>query len=402
MSIKRGVLLLVLCLVALAIAWQSQQVRPLMQYGFQVRLAREEPAGDAQAGAGEEGGQAVAEKDKAGTLPAFLKRFDEFVLEQGDSLVSAALTAHLPAATLSTEQGGSASAELTTVYGALHTLVPGVLLSGRLLYQEEVDAGAKVAVLDEGLAIALFRQGDPVGLRFTLLGQELLVVGVVRHQRGLGDRAEYGLMAPLSAFPGDTPWEMMLAQLAPKGSSGVRAGLVGALTAWQPGGQAINLAKEQYRTLLPLRVLVCLLLFSLSLAGLAAARKVAARMLARARALLEQDYVFRLLPRLVLMGLCVALAFAAALALMALALTKLVEPVYVFPEWVPAIPVEPREIARTFWQNRSQASSLVSYRSRELLSLRAQQGYLTACAALAGGLLISPLSRLLRWIKGLR
>ena len=162
MSIKRGVLLLVLCLVALAIAWQSQQVRPLMQYGFQVRLAREEPAGDAQAGAGEEGGQAVAEKDKAGTLPAFLKRFDEFVLEQGDSLVSAALTAHLPAATLSTEQGGSASAELTTVYGALHTLVPGVLLSGRLLYQEEVDAGAKVAVLDEGLAIALFRQGDPV------------------------------------------------------------------------------------------------------------------------------------------------------------------------------------------------------------------------------------------------
>ena len=57
--------------------------------------------------------------------------------------------------------------------------------------QEEVDEGRPVAVIDEGLAIALFRQGDPVNMKSELFNQTFTVVGVTCFARTVGDRAEY-------------------------------------------------------------------------------------------------------------------------------------------------------------------------------------------------------------------
>lgn len=394
MWIKRAFILLVLAALAFLLASQAFAVPSLLQYGFQPRL---QAAGDVNGG--QENG-AEQEKQAPNPLVPFLKSWDLLREEQADSLRSAALTAHLGNVSLSTENGSSAAAELTAAYGELHALEPGVLLFGRRLFPEELDTGTASAVLDEGLAIALFRRGDPLGERFTLLGQEFRVVGVLRHRRDLGDRAEYGLMVPIKAFESQPAWEMMLAQMNAKGGAGTRAGLGKALTVWQPSGQVIDLVKEKYRAVLPLRVLLCVLVFALSLVAIGASTMASKRLLVKCRADLQREYAHQLLPRFALSAILALLMYAASLALMAFALVELAAPVYVFPEWVPAILVEPREIARTFWNNRAQASALVSMRSREALQLRVLQSYLTVIAVLAALALVKPLSALRARMKG--
>ena len=395
MWIKRTVYLLIISLFILLLVLQAQAVPSLLQYVFVPQRAslqgKMEPSGeDAEAGEAQE-----PRREEPSPFEQFLAGFDEQVESQKDSLFSAVLTAHLPEASLSNEDGAAAG-ELTALYGDLHTLSPKLLLSGRLLYQEDLKEGKPVAVIDEGLAIALFRQGDPVNMTFEMLGQQFTVVGVTRHKRSVGERAQYGLMVPLKAFANQPGWEVMSAQFRARGGSGTRAGLAKVLAQWQPGGNAIDLVKEKYRTSLPIRVLLCLLGMALSLVMLRFAARQSGRLIAKSRGWLQVQYAQRLLHRVIGVGLLIFLMYASGVALLIFAFTQLLAPVYVFPEWVPAILVEPKEIATTFWNNQTAASSLMSLRSRELLFLNALRGYVTVLTALAGALLLNPLGRLLK------
>ena len=107
----------------------------------------------------------------------------------------------------------------------------------------------------------------------------------------------------------------------------------------------------------------------------------------------------RLLHRYLGVGLVIFLMYLTGVGLLVFSFTQLLAPVYVFPEWVPAILVEPKEIAATFWNNQSAANSLLSLRSRELLFLNALRGYILILTALAGALLITPLGKLLKVFK---
>ena len=400
MSTKRVIALLLLGLLAGFLGFKAARAPAMLQHAF-LPPALGEPAGGQDA---EPDGEEARANQEEGTrqeeppLTLFLRSWENLLEETEGAYTAALLRAHLPKAQLATADGGSAQAELTAVYGQLHTFKPDVLVNGRHLYQEEADDGSPSAVIDEALAIALFRQGEPVGMRFTLLGREFTVVGVVRHSRLPGERAEYGLEVPLKAFKSQPAWEMMSASFLPKGGSGTRSGLAGALGAWQPG-QSIDLVKESYRALLPLRVLLCGLGAALAVIGLRLAWRVSAGLVHRAKGWLDRQYAARLLHRFILVGLAIALMFMAGLALLLFAFTQLLEVVYIFPEWVPAILVEPREISKTFWENQAAASALLSLRTRELLYLQSLRGWLSPLALLMAGLLITPLSRLYAAVK---
>jgi len=215
----------------------------------------------------------------------------------------------------------------------------------------------------------------------------------------VGDRAEYGLMVPLKAFATQPAWEVMSVQMRARGGSGTRSGLAKVMEQWQSGGNAIDLVKEKYRASLPLRVLLCLLGMAFSLVVLRFAARQSARLLAKSREWLLTEYAQRLLHRFLGVGLVIFLMYLAGVGLMVFSFTQLLAPVYVFPEWVPAILVEPKEISATFWNNQSAANSLLSLRSRELLFLDALRGYILILAALAGALLITPMGRLLQVFK---
>lgn len=399
MSIRRIFLLALVCLLAGLLALQSQRVPSVLQYAF---LPAELNGGESDRGLlpqdegeGEEDGEARPENGTPFDL--FVKSWEEFVKEEAASIKAALITAHRPETALSTPEGGSAGAELTALYGDLHALPADVLISGRQIYQEEIEDGKAVAVLDEALAIALFRQGDPVGMTFTMFDIDFTVVGVVRHSRALGERAASGLRVPMKAFSEQPDWELLTAQLVPGGGSGTRNGLGASLRGFRPGGQVNDLVKEKYRTLLPIRFLLCFLGFALALAGLKLAGRGTSALVADLRRRLESSYAARLLPRFLLAGVLIALMYALGVLVMIYAFTQLLAPVYVFPEWVPAILVEPREIIKTFWDNRSQVSGLVSLRSKELLTLQACRAMLTALTALAGAMLITPLGKLINW-----
>lgn len=406
MWIKRALALAVIALLMLLLALAINGQPGLLQYAFLPPALVDANQGQTQAGEGntteQEGAQTPANQpadEQPTAIENFLKAWKDFLAEQKEAINAGILVAHLPDAAMQTETGGSAGGELRAVYGDLHTLPESLLLSGRRLYQEELAAGTPSAVLDEGLAIALFRQGEPIGLTFTFQGQTFTVVGVERHNRALGDRAPYGLTVPLTAFATQPNWELMTAQFRTTGGSGTRAGLSKALQTWQSKGQSIDLFKEKYRAMLPLRVLLCLLAAALAFSGIRLAGIISRRLLARNKAALEKQYAIRLLPRFALTGLGLALMYAGLVGILILAFTQLLAPVYVFPEWVPAILVEPKEIMKTFWDNRAMDSQLLALRSPEGITLSALGTYHSLLALLAGGLLIAPLHELRRKIR---
>lgn len=406
MSIKRVVLVILACLLTGLLVLQSQGVPSLLQYAFLPpdeikprKETQEETQPDDDEDPDEDDDQNDGQSQEETPLSVFLKSWETFLEEQGDAVSASALTAHFPSADLSLKKGGSAQAELTAVYGDLHALKADLLLSGRLLYQEEVDRGEAVAVIDEALAIALFRQGSPVNLEFTLNNQTFRVVGVIRRPRNVGDRADQSLFVPLKAFKNQPGWEVLIAQLRTTGGPGTRNGVSTALSQWRPGGQSIDLVKEKYRATLPVRVLLCALGFLLALFGVRLASRASSALIQNCRERLKDHYATRLLPLFIVVGLLIVTMFALGVGAMIYAFARLLDPVYVFPEWVPLILVEPREIARTFWNNQTMQNALVSLRSRELNYLRSMGGFIAALTLLLTWALLVPLHKLFLLVK---
>ena len=88
--------------------------------------------------------------------------------------------------------------------------------------------------------------------------------------------------------------------------------------------------------------------------------------------------------------LLLALGYVACAAALAWLFTRLVEPVYTFPEWVPAVLVEPKDIQTAFWNVWQTSATVVEYRTPELLRLRFLREVMAwscgACALLIGSL----------------
>lgn len=75
--------------------------------------------------------------------------------------------------------------ELVGKYG--FQVRPKLLRYGRLPYEEELKSGRKVAVLDEDLALKLFRVADPLGRKVYINGESYEVIGIARHSMRVGN-----------------------------------------------------------------------------------------------------------------------------------------------------------------------------------------------------------------------
>ena len=91
----------------------------------------------------------------------------------------------------------SARGRVTMIGASGLDMAEWTLLHGRLFTAEELASGASVALLDEQLALALFREVDITDRTFTLGGLTFQVIGVVRHARQVGDATDYGAYIPL-------------------------------------------------------------------------------------------------------------------------------------------------------------------------------------------------------------
>lgn len=395
MSIRRLLALVALALMIVGISLQAAKQPELYQYCILSPLEQPDDGADASPGQQEEGDAQPEKRESA--LLLLLKALDRQLKDQADVLDTWAVTAYTQGAQLSAEGGQGVSARLEGVYGAAHVYPQPVLLSGRLLYQEEIDEGTPSAVIEERLAIDLFRISDPVGRLFLLGDTRFNVVGVVRSTRSPGERDRYAAFVPLLALDQNRhQTELLAVLLRPKKRAGALSALTQVMGQWQADGTMYSLPKEAYRTMLPLRFLLCFVTAQM-IAGIAALVKRASRALVHsAKARLKTQYAVALLPRFTLYALAVGLMYTGLLGAIYILLQEVVAPVYVFPEWVPSVLVEWQEIAQTFWNNLAAQSSLVTAKTPDVLALSFWQRVMTVCCVLAGFLLLKPLAKLRR------
>lgn len=112
-----------------------------------------------------------------------------------------------------------------------------LLRYGRLPYEEELKSGRKVAVLDEDLALKLFRVADPLGRKVYINGESYEVIGIARHSKRVGEYQAYTAYIPLnSVIETSTTVDALLVEAIPKPGTGASVSFKSVVTGWQSGG----------------------------------------------------------------------------------------------------------------------------------------------------------------------
>lgn len=267
-------------------------------------------------------------------------------------------------------------------------LHPLYLREGRLFYPEEIEKGERLIILDEQLALTMFRIAYPIGREVQLEGVSYRVIGVVRHQKRVGDLMDYGAYIPLNSVIAEAiNIDALQVEASPKEGVGASVSFKSVVQQWQSGGSLYDLGKEGMAAWLWLRVL-------LFVAGMTAFIRLIGwlngqvrRYIKRYQAQLQVRYAVRLLPELLGVILLFVLGYGVAAGIAALLLNHLIEPVYTFPEWVPAVLVEWADIADAFWKVWQLPAVMTELRTPEILRLRWLTLLIQGCSAGAAVLL---------------
>ncbi|MCL2545359.1 MAG: ABC transporter permease [Clostridia bacterium] len=335
-----------------------------------------------------------ADTEISSDAPSMLRRRIDMLEEAAPALeqVVAAytLTGSAPQVALSAEQTG-AVAGLRAVGRDHFVVYPALLLSGRFPHPEELELGERVMLLDEQLALALFRMAEVIDREVELQGEPYRVIGVLRRQRRVGDDADRYATIPLAAAArAGIQLETLRLSAAPVPRGGAKIVFAEAAERWNPGGNAYDLRRERVGANIWARFLACGIGFA-ALGWLIAkyAQSIGA-LQARMREKLAHQYITRLLPYLLFHILLRVIALAALAGLAAALANLLLEPIQAFPEFVPDILVEPNAIADTFWNLRRAESSAVVIRTPQVVRLLyfGQLCNIAAILTLAGGCLL--------------
>ncbi|MGN0746799.1 MAG: ABC transporter permease, partial [Aristaeellaceae bacterium] len=283
---------------------------------------------------------------------------------------------------------GSATGRLTLMGKDGLTVQPLYLRSGRLFQPDEIRNGDRVILLDEQLALELFRVSEPIDREVQLNGATYRVIGIVRHAKRVGDLTEYGAYIPLnSVIDQSVALDALMVEAEPLKGVGASVAFSNVMAVWQPGGTVIDLGKEGMAAGLWLRVLVFLAAMTAVLRLIRWLNHQVGDYARRYRAQLQARYAVRLMPELIGVILLFILGYGAAAALIALAMNYIIQPVYTFTEWIPAVLVEWEDIAAAFWKVWQTPATLRELRSPELIRLRWLTLMTQGCSAGAGVLL---------------
>lgn len=267
-----------------------------------------------------------------------------------------------------------------TLYGENGlSLQPQTLLYGRLFTENELISGESVALLDEQLALALFREVDVVDRTFTLGGLTFQVIGVVRHTKQVGDYTDYGVYIPLMS--GLQP-DALVVEADPLPDVGAGVSFFGVCQAWRSGGAFIDLHKEAFAATMWARVLAFVIGASVLVKAVGFLYGRANTCIGSFQRKLQRSYAVQLFPQMVGMVLIFILGYAAVAGLAAFLLDFIIQPVYVFPEWVPSVLVEWKEIQSTFWQVQQSSAGFRELRTPALIRIRYFNMLINICTVL--------------------
>ena len=259
------------------------------------------------------------------------------------------------------------------------------LLYGRLFYEDELKRGDRVMLVDEQLALKLYAVADPIDRIAVLNGEEYRIVGVLRHEKRVGDHTDMGACIPLmSLLEQQVRPDALLVEAVPITGAGANVAFTNTVKQWKSGGTVIDLGKESMAATLWLRFLLFLIGLTVMLRMIRFLNRAVKQYHVQYRAALQRMYAVRLLPQLIRMIGLFAVGYAVCAGALALLMNYLIRPVYTFPEWIPTVLVEWDDIAAAFWNVWQSPAAVVEYRTPELLRLRFFTQEIQLCVAGCG------------------
>ena len=270
-------------------------------------------------------------------------------------------------------------------------LHPLLAREGRLFYPDELTKGEKVALLDEQLALEIFKIPDPIGREITLQSDTYRVVGVVRHNKKVGDYAEYSVYIPLmSIIQSSVQLDALLVEGEPKAGTGANVSFektVQSWANWGSNGTFYDLGKEGLGSRLWLRVLLFVSGMTLCLRLIHWLNGRVSYYNKRYHQQLQRKYAIALMPELTGAVLLFILGYGLTIGLMGVLMGYILQPIYTFPEWIPQILVEWSDIAKAFWNVWQIPAVMLELRTPEILRLRWLDLLIKGCSAGAAVLL---------------
>ncbi|MEG2604655.1 MAG: ABC transporter permease [Clostridia bacterium] len=398
---QKGLLLLLLCaFCVLAYAFvQTEQVDAHFQRVFlppeQVTKTGAQGASPdvtelGGATSGDTGRTNGASVDNSG-LRELRKSAKEITDTLAGACESCALYAVAQPASISVEDGESLSARLVGMEESYYGVRSFSLSVGRILYPEEFRNGTRVVILSEQLAVALFRYAEPLEREVLIAGEKYRVVGIDKRGKRMGDELNYAAYIPYQAMEkSNLELTTMVYEGIPVKGAGGWSAFQSAAARLGKTGTTISLSKESMNATMPARLLGIACGIALGLFLIGQLNQVFTRLMAQIRRRLVDTYAVKLLWWGLGRGLLLALGYAACALVLAQLFIWLVDPVYTFPEWVPAILVEPKDIQTAFWNVWQTPATAIELRTPELLRLRFYRE-LTGWASGVSALLIGAL-----------
>lgn len=392
-GLRACALTLLLALLAMGWAWfRLSRVEGLYQALWLPPAQQTEQAVTGEDGAVGLGGTESQEPKTTNKALGGARETAKTLAEQLEGACSAlSLSAIAEAAAVGVKDGDAVTARLEGLSEEVYGLRSINLYGGRLIYPEEFQEGQRVALVDEQLAVALFQYAEPLEREIQIAGESYRIVGIVRDHKQVGDKRDYGLYVPfLAVEKSGLELTALCLQAKPIPGAGGWAAFSSAVGGQYPGATLISLPKEALGAALPARMLFVAAAMAALLTALRLLNRGFLAVVRRCRERLLEHYAPKVLLWLLPRGLGLLASYGAVAGAFAWLFTVLIAPVYTFPEWIPAVLVEPKDIAAAFWNVWQGMADLMELRSPELLQVRFWErvmGWSAGAAALSLGTL---------------
>lgn len=295
------------------------------------------------------------------------EQLDALREELTDFVSAMTISAAAPDIAFVSDENLQLSGTLHAVGEDYFSVYPRALLSGRLLYPEELKWGERACLISEYLSVKLFRTTEPLGRVLTIGGTQYRVVGVLKDESRVGKLSQAEVYVPLVQLArGSIEMETVMATAVPLSGAGASSAFSSAMSGWR-AGEVIDVDKENQRALLPARLLVFFVGLGALLKCLRAVKGILRRRRELLREALRHAYARAVAGKIVLLIAIGVAGFTALAAAGALLIWFMVQPVFLFTEWVPSVPVEWSEILKTFWATQAAGAKAISLRSEALL-----------------------------------
>lgn len=306
------------------------------------------------------------------TLIAFCEQARERLDQatQSNETQRGAIAARIQGASLYTS---NASLEVTVyaVDTGYFDLYHETLLCGRLVTEYDVNQANRAIVLDEGAALSLFSESEPLGRSLTLNDAEYEVTGVIRGGRRIGEADAYVAYIPLTAASSQGMQPTSIECSAPaRENIGQSILFRDMFESWRPDGSFYDLAREKMGAAMPLRLAAALFAIAFLLMLVNRWNLRAWKRICHYRAELRTKYVRQLLIRIVGDVLLLMAGYGACIGAGFLLMQFLAQPLTIFPEWVPEVIVEISSLKTRFWSLAWEGASAVRCLCRDAFRIQ--------------------------------